>query len=201
MDHRRHIGGKWDEIGKLQFDWMVSNGLKPEHKLIDYGCGSGRGAVHFIEYLNGGGYLGLDQDQKMLDAATSIECRGLMHKLPAFLHVDHMPCSVQIYDYAIAQSVFTHCNVTQISRIMSHIQMLLKPDGVFYATCFEGPHNLGNIRQMPGGRTTHPDRDPYHYPQEFWQHSKIFDGWNVEWIGDWDHPRNQKMLRITREAS
>ncbi len=23
------------------------------------------------------------------------------------------------------------------------------------------------------------------------------EGWNVEYIGDWGHPRNQRMLRLT----
>jgi SAM-dependent methyltransferase len=35
-------------------------GLKPHHRVIDYGCGSLRIGAHFIRYLNPGCYFGLD---------------------------------------------------------------------------------------------------------------------------------------------
>ena len=60
INHREYIGDKWDEIGKLQFDFLIKKGLKPHHKLIDIGCGSLRGGVHFINYLNKKNYFGTD---------------------------------------------------------------------------------------------------------------------------------------------
>lgn len=48
--HRIAVGGMWDEIGKLQFEFMVKQGLKPHHKFLDIGCGSLRGgySLHSI---------------------------------------------------------------------------------------------------------------------------------------------------------
>lgn len=43
--HRGAVGGMWDQIGKLQFEFMVKHGLKPEHKFLDIGCGSLRGGA------------------------------------------------------------------------------------------------------------------------------------------------------------
>jgi hypothetical protein len=48
------VGGLWDEIGRLQFNFLVAQGLKPEHYLLDVGCGTFRGGVHFIRYLETG---------------------------------------------------------------------------------------------------------------------------------------------------
>lgn len=36
--HREPVGGMWEEIGRLQFDFLIQNGLKPDHKLLDVGC-------------------------------------------------------------------------------------------------------------------------------------------------------------------
>ena len=42
-DHRRCVGGKWDEIGKLQTDFLKEQGLEKNMKFLDIGCGSLRG--------------------------------------------------------------------------------------------------------------------------------------------------------------
>jgi hypothetical protein len=48
--HREYVGGFWDEIGKLQFDFMVQQGLKPSDCFLDIACGALRGGVHFSPY-------------------------------------------------------------------------------------------------------------------------------------------------------
>lgn len=59
-DPQQAIGGHWEALGKLQFDYLVANGLKPGHRLLDIGCGTLRGGRHFIRYLAPGGYTGID---------------------------------------------------------------------------------------------------------------------------------------------
>ena len=56
--HRDVIGGLWEELGQLQLDFMIREGLKPHHKLLDIGCGSLRGGIHYIRYLDVGNYVG-----------------------------------------------------------------------------------------------------------------------------------------------
>ncbi len=43
VDPQFAVGGLWDEIGQLQFDFLRAKGLLPRHKLLDFGCGSLRG--------------------------------------------------------------------------------------------------------------------------------------------------------------
>ena len=38
--HRDFVGGMWDEVGALQFEYMQSAGLRPGHRLLDMGCGA-----------------------------------------------------------------------------------------------------------------------------------------------------------------
>ena len=58
--HRDMVGGRWDEIGRLQFDFLRARGLKPAHRPLDIGCGCLRGGIHAIKYLDAGNYYGLD---------------------------------------------------------------------------------------------------------------------------------------------
>src|SRR5271155_5374682 len=83
-EHRDVIGGLWDELGQLQFDFMVREGLKPHHKLLDIGCGSLRGGIHFISYLDVGNYIEIDPNVSLLDAGYEIELapRGLKERMP-----------------------------------------------------------------------------------------------------------------------
>jgi hypothetical protein len=36
-EHRDFVGGMWEELGELQFQWMQDQGLEPNHKLLDVG--------------------------------------------------------------------------------------------------------------------------------------------------------------------
>lgn len=201
MDHRRHIGGKWDEIGKLQFDFLVAQGLKPHHRLLDYGCGSGRGAVHFVEYLDKGHYLGLDIDNSMIGFAVDVECAHLMHKKPVFCSPYQAMCIddyISQFDFAIAQSVFTHCNAANIGHIMGDMHILLHDDAIVYATFFEGDMLLDPITHDPGGRITHPNCDPYHQDINFYRTQPWSKLWKVTHLGHWDHPRAQQMLAFEK---
>jgi hypothetical protein len=49
------------EAGKRDFDKFVKiYAIKPEDRVVDYGCGSLRVGCHLINYLMPGGYFGLD---------------------------------------------------------------------------------------------------------------------------------------------
>ena len=58
--HRDVIGGPWNEIGSLQFEFLKRHGLLPPRHLIDVGCGSLWGGVHFAAYVQPGHYWGID---------------------------------------------------------------------------------------------------------------------------------------------
>ena len=53
------VGGYFDEFSQLMLKILVEAGLKPEHYLIDVGCGSGRLTKSAGHYLTGR-YLGTD---------------------------------------------------------------------------------------------------------------------------------------------
>jgi hypothetical protein len=108
----RGAGGRWQDIGLLQLDFLVGKGLQPHHSLLDIGCGSLRGVVHFVKCLNGGNYYGVDKQQWLLDAAVEVELprHGPGEKAVHLLNRDDFDFTVfgVEFDYALAQYVFTH---------------------------------------------------------------------------------------------
>lgn len=40
LGHRTCLGGRWDEIGDLGWNFLLNHGLRPETFLLDNGCGS-----------------------------------------------------------------------------------------------------------------------------------------------------------------
>lgn len=199
--HRRSVGGAWDDIGKLQFDFMVEHGLQPSHRLLDVGCGSLRGGVHFVRYLDDGHYYGIDRQQWLLDAAMNIELpeAGLGDRIVHLLCRDDFDVSSfdVTFDYALSISVLTHLPWNTILRCLVNVQQVLKPGGKYYATFFEdrdGSHSITPIEQPFGGIITYPDQDPFHYKFDVFEELAQRVGLDVTYIGEWQHSRNQMMM-------
>ncbi len=206
FDHQETVGGMWDEIGELQYRYLVDNGLKPHHKLLDVGCGSLRGGVHFIRYLESGRYYGIDKSLSLLDAARLVE-------LPRYGLTDktvHLTCRSDFdftvfgakFDYAIAQSVFTHIPWNSILRCLVNIEKVLQRDGSFFVTFFEdknGEHRTRTITHDPGGIVTYSDQDPYHYEFDVFEELAKRVSLKAHYVGNWNHPRNQMMMVFTQQ--
>jgi len=197
------VGGMWDEIGKLQFEFLIKEGLKPEHFLLDVGCGSLRGGVHFIRYLDRGRYYGIDMEESLLDAGKGILKKNkLGHKKPTLVEMSNFNLSSlgQDFDYALAQSLFTHLPLNSIIKCVMHIDKVLVKGGRFYATFFESSEGKKHLDPVMHPHTngtefaTYFDRDPYHYDFETFKWVCEGTGLRVERIGEWGHPKDQRMV-------
>ena len=67
LDHRAYVGGLWEEIGRLQFEFLLRQGLAPSDCFLDIACGSLRWGVHFINYLDPGNYLGIEKQRRLVE--------------------------------------------------------------------------------------------------------------------------------------
>jgi ubiquinone/menaquinone biosynthesis C-methylase UbiE len=106
------------------------------------------------------------------------------------------------FDYAMAQSVFTHLPLNQIMRCLVEMGRVLKPGGRFYASIYENPHGklyVDDIRQSDTG-ISHYDADIFHYDLDTLRFACEGTGLTLEYEGDFAHPKNQKMLVFVRSA-
>jgi SAM-dependent methyltransferase len=205
--HRNVVGGLWEEIGQLQFDFLLSRGLKPHHKFLDIGCGSLRAGVKLVRYLDAGNYFGTDINESLLRAGYEIELarEGLIDRLPQSQLVtdgefDFSWCAVSI-DFVLAQSVFTHLPLNFIRACLERLYPAVTPGGKFFATVFEIPEHhptYRSYRHEPGGVVTSGQRDPYHYRVSDIEFCARNLPWSITYIGEWDHPRAQRMIQFTK---
>jgi SAM-dependent methyltransferase len=203
--HRSFVGGMWDEIGKLQLEFLQGQGLQPAHKLLDVGCGALRGGIHFAQFLQPGRYYGIDLNASLIEAGkTELERSGLAGK-NAQLLVDgefKMSRFGEKFDFLIAVSVFTHLFGQHVVRALREASHVLAPAGRFYATFFIAPEpaHLEPITHERGGITTKYDSDPFHYGFPEIEALSGFAGLHARLIGEWNHPRNQQMVCFTLPA-
>jgi len=189
--HRNYVGGLWDEIGQLQFDFLCAQGLKPEDVLLDIACGALRLGVKAIPYLQPGHYLGVEKEQSLLDAGLHQELDPalLASRRPRLLCNDAFEFEqlATMVDLAIAQSLFTHLPPALIELCLNKLRPWLKEDGVFFATFFEVDQPRDNPDQPH-------DHGYFAYTKEEMIGLGVRCGYQVSYLGDWNHPRSQVMV-------
>ncbi|MET1160982.1 MAG: class I SAM-dependent methyltransferase [Pseudoxanthomonas sp.] len=201
--HRSFVGGMWEVIGALQFEFLREKGLRQAHSLLDVGCGALRGGLHSAAYLNPGRYFGIDINASLIRAAQ-VELKAAdLEDRNVHLLVDgefDFARFGEAFDFAIAMSVFTHIPMNDIVRCLVNMEKVLKPEGKFYASFFESSRSaeLSPLVHEPGGFVTHYDKDPFHYSFDEVRMLADLARLKVELVGDWGHPRAQRMLCFQR---
>ena len=194
VGHRRYIGGMWDEIGTLQYDFLTNQGLKPEHVFLDIACGSLRLGVKLIPFLEPGNYLGIDKEETLIDSGIQEEIGPALNekKHPSFV----VSTSFEFEkfnkkpDFAIAQSLFTHLPSSIINQCFSKLRSFTKKDFIFFATYFESIDRVKN-RNKPH------DHARFYYSKDEIRNFGDSNGFHCEYIGNWNHPRSQIIVKYT----
>lgn len=204
--HRGVIGGLWDEIGQLQFDYMVSQGLNATDRMIDIGCGSLRGGSHFIPYLDPGGYFGFDINRHLIDLGLEKEITDDVRTEKV---VDENFHAADEFDYpegwsgldcAFSLSLFTHLSLNTIRLCLFKTHRLLKPGALYHSSVFVAePESLFSpIERMPN-ISTHCHKDPFHYLPEDLAHMAHSARFTLLTVKPFGHPRGQQMAVFRRD--
>lgn len=194
LGHRGAVGGKWEAMGRHQFEFMRAHGLEPSHCLLDIGCGSLRGGVHFIRYLDAGNYLGFDKQPALIRAGVERELGQLVReKRPQFSTNDVFDFSAftKVPDFSIAQSLFSHLAADDASKCLRNLAHFVgECQHRLYATFLVGDsrHNR---------RPSHAHRRFFYEPTEFGAIGRAA-GWKDNYIGLWTHPQGQHMMEFSR---
>jgi hypothetical protein len=193
LGHRAYVGGLWDEIGQLQFDYLLSQGLQPSNVLLDVACGSLRGGRHLIPYLDSGHYLGLEMEAALVQAGLEEELpRSVVdNKRPEFVISSSFEFDrfSRQPDYAIAQSLLTHLVPDEARLCLTRLRPIVPDDCQFFVTFLEGDSG-----RNPATSHTHL---AFYYSQAEMAGFAADSGWDFEYLGEWGHPRGQMMSRLT----
>jgi cyclopropane fatty-acyl-phospholipid synthase-like methyltransferase len=127
-------GDNWDVHGDLQRDFLLSRGLRSEHRLLDIGCGTGRLARKVVPILDSGNYFGVDIAEAAVVSAVELSvAEGWGHHHPTFWigeipETDHAPK----FDFLWAFSVFIHLPQEIMESVMRRAAAVMHPGSRFF---------------------------------------------------------------------
>lgn len=112
----------FERVGRLQLVTLLEEGLLPQHRVLDIGCGALRAGYWLIHFLQPSHYFGIEPNVAMLHAGRDriLEPGLEAVKKPTFDHNDRFDCGVfgVTFDAMLARSVWTHASKDQIEAML-----------------------------------------------------------------------------------
>ncbi|GLW06129.1 methyltransferase [Microtetraspora sp. NBRC 13810] len=185
---------RWNALGRMQFDYLVGHGLRPDMRMLEIGCGNLRAGRLFIDHLQPSCYYGVDISPDILMAAQEVLADyGLRDKLPHLTPVRDLRLAFlpdAHFDVVHAHSVFSHSPLHVIEECFAHVGRVMKPDAWFDFTF-----------DRTEGREHQVLREDFYYRTETLVDLAARHGLTARFMDDWERlPHKQSKIRITRSA-
>ena len=182
MGPERH----YDVLGASQFRLLCALGLRADHRVLDFGCGSLRAGRLLIPYLDPGRYFGVEPNAWLIEMGIEKELGADLVRLksPRFDHnaeflVDGFG---QSFDFILAQSIFSHCGPDLVARALINFSGSLADDGLIAATFLNGidypgtgwiypkcaTHSVASVQRMVEAAGLTAIRAPWFHPRQHW---------------------------------
>lgn len=128
----------FDEGGRRQLMALLREGLSPEHKLLEIGCGCLRTAYWLMRLLDPGGYCGIEPARERVEwgLETLFTPAERVHKRPRFEFNADFDTGVfgERFDFVLAGSIWTHASKAHIETMLDGFARDTRPTGVFLAS-------------------------------------------------------------------
>ena len=148
--YRAYVGPPedYDLIAAMTFNLLTTLGARQHHSVLDIGCGSLRIGRLLIPYLNRGKYFGVEPNKWLVDDGIRQELGEALVQIkrPTFFFSDSPETIAQAniaFDFAFAQSIFSHCGLDLIKGWLSAVSRSLAKDGALVATFLIGEEDCG----------------------------------------------------------
>jgi len=185
----------YDVVASSTFNLLTTLGLRQNHSVLDIGCGSLRIGRLLIPYLNPNRYSGIEPNAWLVEEAVNNEIGQdqINIKKPQFYFDDdcHSIHQNVLFDYVLAQSIFSHCGDDLVSKWIEQIAPHLKSDGLILATYVQGNENTGEKGWVYPGLVK--------YRESSFKKLVQIDGLHF-YLLPWPH-QIQKWCLITRDVS
>lgn len=182
---------RWLALGAMQFDYLLGHGLRPEHRMLEIGCGNLRAGWRFIRHLQPGHYHGIDISPDILTAAQETMVRmDLQPRLPNLALVRDLTLRFlpeAHFDVVHAHSVFSHSPLHVIEECLANVGRVLAPRGWFD---FTFDRTEGDEHQVL--------REDFYYRAETLIALSEKYGLAARFMEDWEElPHGQSKIRVT----
>ncbi|MFJ8000806.1 class I SAM-dependent methyltransferase [Streptomyces sp. NPDC096310] len=182
---------RWLALGAMQFDYLVGHGLRPEHRMLEIGCGNLRAGWRFIGHLEPAHYYGIDISPDILAAAQdTVVAKELQERLPTLTPVRDLKLTFlpdARFDVVHAHSVFSHSPLPVIEECLANVGRVLAPGGWFD---FTFDRTEGEEHQVL--------REDFYYRTETLVALAGKYGLSARFMADWEElAHGQSKIRVT----
>jgi SAM-dependent methyltransferase len=142
----------WQEKRAFQIEFLKARGLQPSDTLLDVGCGTLRGGVPLIDYLDAGHYAGVDVRPEIeTEARAELAEHKLVGKSPTLVFGNRLADTHlgRRFDVAWAFSVLFHMTDEHLTECFAFVREHLEPTGVFFANVNLGTREPNQWREFP----------------------------------------------------
>ncbi|MEN8183957.1 MAG: class I SAM-dependent methyltransferase [Myxococcota bacterium] len=184
----------WKAKRQFQIDFLRAQGLEPHHQLLDLGCGTLRGGIVLIDYLDEAHYTGVEvRSEALAEGRKELAEAGLEHKRPRLVQCDDVSSLFldQRFDYVWAFSVLIHMEDEILDACLGCVARHLDAEGVFLANV-----NVGE-EGRPGAWQQFP---VVQHPWEFYQTLARKHGFSIEDLGSLRELGDPERTRIEASA-
>ena len=142
----------WRMKRAFQLNFLRQQGLQRDQSVLDIGCGSLRGGAALIDYLDAGGYVGVDVRESVIaQARRELARERLTHKQPHLVCVPRLNDLAldRYFDFVWAFSVLFHLSDAILPTCFAVVAQHLSPGGMFYANVILGEGPPGEWQGFP----------------------------------------------------
>lgn len=143
-------GRRWISAGQmLRRAFIEDMGLKPGDRVLEVGCGGGRQALALSDYLEPGGYVGLDIDELSIRACRAQPVLDEFEFVVADVENEvynpaggtsgseyRFPFEDDSFDFVFAASVYTHLLEDDCANYAREMMRVLRPGGTAAVSIF-----------------------------------------------------------------
>lgn len=128
----------FDAAGRQQLVALLEEGLSPESKVLEFGCGCLRIAYWLVHFLDPDCYFGIEPAHKRVELGSRFlfTPEKLADKRPRFDNNAVFDSGVfrERFDFFLARSIWTHACKRQIEMSLDSFVSDSKPDAIFLAS-------------------------------------------------------------------
>jgi hypothetical protein len=134
------------ERGAGTFGFLKAYGIDPLQKVVDYGCGSLRIGMHFIDHLAARRYWGVDVTRRFFEDGVSLLDPKMIHAKAPRLDVisDEILGEIRAWqpDFVFSVSVLMHVPPAEIETFLRKVTGLLAPGARAVVLFDQTPRNM-----------------------------------------------------------
>ena len=131
----------FNEHSDTHYNYLIEQGLKPEHIFLDVGCGACRTAQKIVPYLHENNYYGIDRMPELIEFGLNevFDHKTVITKQPKFSVNSEFDLSFvdKPIDYVWCQSLMSHLDITDIQKCLSNIKNISTQNTKIYFTYFQ----------------------------------------------------------------